>query len=302
MKKGLILFTKKSIDDRRADPEALCQLLNGVADSKVEYSYAFYDDLIHIVVPDDAKIVDSKSGIDLADYDIVYHRRWGGAQEAAMSCSIYLSKKDIPFIDQEAYGVGSLNKLTQHWRFWENKLPHPRTLCFPRNHRFKEAAKMMEKYKVYFPVIAKSTEGTRGEDNFLISKAAELKKLLKDAKTSFLIQEYIPNDGDYRVIIGEGKVLLTIERKALAHKHLNNISQGGNAQVVDSRRLSRGVVRDIKKAAHIMQRSLSGVDIMFHSQTKQHYLLEVNRSPQIEDSSFETEKARAVSEYLQSKL
>lgn len=277
-----------------ADPERLVALLNDTATGRFEYAY--FDDLTYFMTPERVEFRNERTGKLLDDYDGVYIRHWGlpESQGQGLAVAHYCKLKKIPFTDNEAWRVGSLNKLTQYINLHEAKVPFPTTFI-AQSERILEG---VERYDFSYPFILKATSGTRGQDNFLIHDKQELETTLNryDA-TSFVVQEYVENDGDLRVFVVGDTAKLVIRRKAQAGTHLNNTSMGGEAQIIPIDQIPQSVLDDSVKAAKFFGRDIAGVDMVI-AKDGRHYCFEVNRAPQIEHSSFEAEKTSALADYL----
>lgn len=303
MKKALILFTNRSVQNKEVEPEALIAALERSAEAQniaMEYSIAYLDNLVHIINGTDTKIIDSVSGKDLSTYDVVYIRRWAGLPDRAMAVAIYLKKRGISCIDREACGFGSKNKMTQAWRFWEAGLPHPTTIYADNGVAMNWVLSHLQDLPFGFPMIVKGVEATRGADNYLVHSARELDEVVRThTGVQFLIQAFVPNDGDYRVIVCGNDVQLVMQRVAPEGKHTNNTSQGGQAKLVSIDTLAPEVRDDCIRAAQIFGRDFAGVDLVYHKDTGKHLFFEVNRSPQIESGQYVEEKVAVLTRYLQ---
>ncbi len=295
----LLLFDKVPVERGHANPDALIRLMQNTS-SEVNYSYAFFSDLIYRIDGGNTTIVDTVSGKDLATYDFVYLRRCASVPVHAMSCAIYLHKKAVPFIDSEAIGVGSINKLTQHWRLWSVDLPIPKTIFLSRD-RCKEWLSNNLENEFSLPFIMKSTNATRGNDNHLVhSLENALDILTANPESDYLLQTFIPNDGDYRAFVIGDQLSLLIHRRTNDSSHTNNTSQGGQATLVDNNTLSKEIQDACIKAAQSFHRDIAGVDVVIDKTNPDlFYFFEVNRSPQIEDSSYSTEKAEHIAAYIE---
>jgi hypothetical protein len=141
-----------------------------------------------------------------------------------------------------------------------------------------------------FPIIAKATGGTRGGDNYLVESLDQLEKILASQNRQFIIQEYIPNNCDYRYFIAD-RLRGVIKRSSSGESHLNNTSKGGAAELVDINSIDPILKKQAVQASLIFNRNVAGVDIMHSEIDGKPYFLEVNRAPQIEGASFEDEKA-----------
>lgn len=301
-KKIVLLFSRSAMEKKKANPMTLTTLFNNEAKGDgVEYLYVCYDDLIHYIDRDGAQLYDAVSGVDLKDFDLVYHRRWGDVPEVAMGSAMYLSKHNVIQLDDEILRPGAMNKLTQYWRLWEHDLPFPKTVFMSRKHLASWIDESLEN-TLGLPCIMKSTNGTRGRDNYLVHSTDEAKAILRqNPDIEFLLQAFIPNDGDYRVLVCDDKVGMVIYRKAAQGTHKNNTSLGGSAQLVTEDALPSAAIRASIKAAQVFKRNLAGVDIVFDKTApEKFYFFEVNRAPQIEASSYSEEKVAVLHEYFTS--
>ncbi|HEX5456140.1 MAG TPA: hypothetical protein VFW77_02115 [Candidatus Saccharimonadales bacterium] len=297
-KQVLLLFSRAAVEKNMADPEELTELLRGASDG-ISYEHAYYEDLIQIIDNKKPRIFDANTNKSLEEYDLVYHRRWGDAPDIAMSAAIYLRKKGIKQIDKEILREGSVSKLTQYWRLYESGLPLPATIFVPRAHLKNWVEKTLGEH-LDFPLVMKSTKGTRGEDNYLADSEAEILKIIEDNPgMEFLLQRFIPNDEDYRVIVCGDDIALVIKRTAQKGNYKNNTSQGGTATLIEREKLPEDIRKVCIKAARGFSRDIAGVDIVIDkSNPDDFYFFEVNRAPQIEKSSFSEDKAAAINRYF----
>lgn len=296
MASHLLLFAKKSVVDKSADPEHLINLLNKALPTSF-FEWAYFEDLLFHISNQIFEVVNVRSGRCLREYASVYFRFWGymEVQGQALAAARYCDLNRIPYVDKEVLRVGSVNKITQYTNLHVVNIPFPRTLIGPQ----KELENHYSNYGFSFPVVLKSITGTRGSDNFLVKSEQEMHDVFRaNPQVTFTMQEFIPNDGDYRVVVMGKTIPLVIERKASSGSHLNNTSQGGEAQLVDKRDLPEEVRKNCVLAAELFGRDIAGVDIVRSKKDGAYYCLEVNRAPQIEHSSYENQKAKALALYL----
>lgn len=302
MTTALILFSRAAVLKGMADDQAFSQHINEGATRQgleVHAVSAFYDDLLHVIDGGRSKIIDTVSGKDIASFDVVYQRRWGDMPAHALACAIYLKKKNVKCIDEETFGVGSRNKLTQAWRLWEADLPHPATVYADRAVDISLWLAETATWNRTWPLILKGIDGTRGSDNYLVKDRQALdEKLQQYPDTRFELQHFVPNDGDYRVLVCGDKVELVMYRKAQSGTHLNNTSRGGEAELVDISSLDDRALHDSVSAAQAFGRNIAGVDLVYDKETGLYYFFEVNRSPQIETGQYVGMKSEAVARYL----
>ncbi len=301
----LLLFTESSAKKhKKANPVTLCALFNKKAKAtNTHYSYAYYEDLLHVIGKDEAYILDTKSGKKLAEFDLVYQRRWGDMPEMAVAVATYLRHNHVPFLDDESDRPGSMDKVTQHWRLWDHGLPFPKTVFAPKRYVRKWIESEIDK-NFDFPLIMKGRVATRGNDNYLVGDKKQALELVKaNPQVSFMIQEFIPNDGDYRVLVADDNILLVIHRKSNGKSHTNNTSKGGTATIVSKDVLTPEMQQASIKAAKVFKRNLAGVDLVVDNRDNQTFaFFEVNRSPQIEASSYSEEKVVAINDYFNKRI
>lgn len=292
-KKALLLFAKKSVDNGLAHPADLAKLLNENGD--LEVSAALFEDLLFAIDEQDVAVVDTANNHPLTDYDVIYFRYWGDAQGPALAAARFCKLKHIPFVDSEVLRPGSFNKITQYMNLHEAGVPFPKTLVGPGD-------KLLRHYTEYgftFPLILKSAGGTRGQDNFLVKDENEMRTVLQEnSHLTFVLQTFLPNNGDYRVVVMGGDVVLAIKRTSGGDTHLNNTSQGGSAETVPVASLPEEVRDASVRAASFFGRQIAGVDMVQSTADNRWYCFEVNRSPQIEHASFEKEKTGLLANYL----
>jgi len=138
-----------------------------------------------------------------------------------------------------------------------------------------------------FPVIIKGSGGDRGTRVFKADSLEELEILVKDLRKTeteegkrYMLQEYIANDGDYRVLVLGDKVLGVMKRFANqdSSEFRNNYSAGGSVEVAD---LPEEVKKLAVRAAKVCGLVIAGVDVAFREFDKRKPVIwEVNKGPQ----------------------
>ena len=137
-----------------------------------------------------------------------------------------------------------------------------------------------------FPFIIKGSGGDRGTRVYKVDSQRELDELvvsLRPVEISegrrFMAQEYIENDGDYRVLVLGEKVLGVMKRSSQSKTEFrNNYSAGGKVEVAD---LPDSIKELAVKAAHVCGLMVAGVDVAFRNFDKDKPVVwEVNKGPQ----------------------
>jgi len=143
-----------------------------------------------------------------------------------------------------------------------------------------------EKLSLEFPVIVKGSGGDRGTRVFKADNLEELEKLVRDLRMSevkegkrYMLQEFIPNDGDYRVLVLGEKVLGVMKRSSQkTDEFRNNYSAGGSVVVAD---LPEEIKKFAVKAAEVCGLAIAGVDVAFRDyDMSKPVIWEVNKGPQ----------------------
>jgi glutathione synthase/RimK-type ligase-like ATP-grasp enzyme len=188
----------------------------------------------------------------------------------------------------------------------ENAIAVPDTV-FTMPSRLKNSYSLY-KEKLGLPFVLKDIHASRGAMNEVIRNQEDFNALIARAEASeehhyFVGQAFVPNDGDYRVLVFGGKVSLAIHRKrADDSTHLNNTSQGGTAVIVPLSEFPEQVLEDSRRAATSHELGIAGVDMVKDKETGRWYCFEVNESPQITTGSHSHAKWDGLASYLMTEL
>jgi glutathione synthase/RimK-type ligase-like ATP-grasp enzyme len=297
MKKVLLLRSAKRPG---IDPERDLGLFVAGLDKRLnnhQISVGVFSELAFLTDGQNSRIWSPLQGWDLSDFDLVVFRRVGGDMERAISVAHYLHSKKLPFIDEYLLTEGK-GKLAGSFLRAAHNIPTPKTF-YASPDIFKA---IFANDPVFdYPFILKADDGRKGHDNYLINSYEELcEQLDVDDKKEMVAQEYIENDGDLRVLVLAGKVRLAILRKAKPGSHLNNTSADGSAELFSVNKLQPRMIKDCEAAVRLEKLQVAGVDLILDKLTGRHYILEVNRAPQLATGAFVNEKmeqyARMLSE------
>lgn len=128
-----------------------------------------------------------------------------------------------------------------------------------------------------YPIIVKSPIGRKGVGIYKVKSEQELMSLLNKAQEAFpyLFQEFLPNDGDIRVLVVGYKAIGAMKRFIVPGDFRSNISQGAKAE----KYVMTEDVKKIAEAAAIATKTeFAGVDLI--ESEGEFYVIEVNRAPQ----------------------
>lgn len=131
-----------------------------------------------------------------------------------------------------------------------------------------------------FPIIKKPNLGFQGVGVLKINNLEELEKLSSEEISKSVFQDFIENDGDYRVLVLGGRPLGVMKRVSGKGSFLNNISQGGIGMKVDEKSLKNDLMDKAAKIAAIFDLGFCGVDLIVDKKNFHIYFLEINTVPQ----------------------
>lgn len=137
-----------------------------------------------------------------------------------------------------------------------------------------ELSTMIKNGELQFPFVEKPNFGAQGRGMRKIEKIEDVESV--DGK---IFQNFIHNDGDFRILCLGGKVLGIIKRIAKKGDFRNNISQGGSVEVVEDRIIYEKVSNIALKVASIFDLDFCGVDIIYDQNKGQYFFLEINTHP-----------------------
>jgi glutathione synthase/RimK-type ligase-like ATP-grasp enzyme len=262
-------------------------------DTAVEMSAI--SELTFVIDGQSARVYDTEQGYDLADFDLVVFRTMYGQPEACIAIAAYCRKKGIPYIDQYIPEVGN-TKFSCAFIRWEHNLPVPPTAYGPAA----QVASLAASGAFGWPVVVKADRGKKGQDNFLAHTPEEVQRILTEHEGKrFVMQAFIPNKGDYRILVFNGKPKMAMLRQASGDSHLNNTSQGGSATLVPLEELAPEIIDIAITASSLERLAIAGVDIIIDAKTSRSYILEVNRAPQVATGGFADQKIQLYSQALQ---
>ena len=244
-------------------------------------------------------ITESLTGRDIDSFDLVYFELWYKAQQEALASARLLERKNIPYFSKEIHEILPMTKVGELAVLADNHISIPDTFTSSR----RETKKVFKKRPpLQFPIIVKAADGYGGKNNYLVRDYAKLVEVLDANKQlKFVIQEFIPNDRDYRCLVIGGEISLVLMRSRDKQKdtHLNNTSAGAVGEVVPVSVLPQEAIDMVLKAAKVLNRSeFAGVDLMLNSETGKPYILEVNQTPQIEIGAEVDKKMDALLNYI----
>ncbi|NVK85980.1 MAG: ATP-grasp domain-containing protein [Cytophagia bacterium] len=128
-----------------------------------------------------------------------------------------------------------------------------------------------------FPLVLKTFGGSGGVGTMVVESYQSLKSLsdfLVSRQTDFLLKEFIPSDGVFRITAINGEVVTSFKRVIQPKSDFRTDAIYGEIQLYNniSDDISELAIKAIEKANLYM----AGVDVIVHKETGTPYVLEVN--------------------------
>lgn len=232
----------------------------------------------------------SLRGKDTNDYDVLFFRTTGKHWEEVDLIINSIKREDIVVVDPLVkFGKPSYAcKAWQMLKLKEAGIDVPKSIYGSLWYLYEVMDKGLGEPNPYFtfPVILKGSGGDRGTRVFKADNLEEMEKLVRDLRKTeteegkrYMLQEYIENDGDFRVLVLGEKVLGVMKRSSQSKDEFrNNYSAGGTVEVAD---LPEDVKKIAVKAAKVCGLAVAGVDVAFRDyDVKKPVIWEVNKGPQ----------------------
>lgn len=195
-------------------------------------------------------------------------------QQAALVADFltYMRKRfpQIVIIDEWAFQKGSIDKLKQVQILAAARVTVPKSQL---------AITVNQGYYFPFPVVVKPMFACDGKGIERFEDTQAYRAWANSSRVYFpaLVQEWIPNDADYRVLIVGGRIVATVKRTREGGI-LNNPTRNVAQEIVE---LPSGALMLAQRAAQASGLEIAGVDLIQHKETGEWYVLEVNQSPDL---------------------
>lgn len=164
----------------------------------------------------------------------------------------------------------SQNKVLTHQILHKNNIPNPPIIySTSANYNFTEICAAFDDKKF----IVKKTDGSKGENVFLVTSPTELAQAIKSCAHNCLCQKYIASSHgrDIRIWVIGNKIAGGVERHN-PNSFLSNFSQGGHASLITIPQAAAQLAID---SSQVLGLEFCGVDILY-GQNNSYTVCEVN--------------------------
>ena len=304
-KQILILYSRDTYPDGQKLYEHHVDKLNAQAAADkvmIECYYGVLAELVFWYDGDTYKVVEPRTGRDIASFDLVFFQKWKFEPQAGLAAAIYLDLNGVRYISRELRNQNPFDKLSEMSCLIASGLAYAPTLSAAAYTLHSDGTQLLAQYPLRYPVIIKPVDGTRGEGIRLLENEEALKRYFAELSpsddTRLLLQTFISNDYDYRVTVMGGQVAYVLRRKASEGSIVNNTSAGGEAEFVESDNWISPEIADAVRAAKAVGREdFAGVDVLV-GRDGRHVILEVNKSPEIQTGFGIDRKMHQLVKYL----
>lgn len=293
MKNVLVIGSK--LASRKNSPTDIARqlTLEGV-DVRVTY----WEDLIFSIDTNEVMVTSDGRSILAESPELVIAVGWykNGKhslyRDVAYSLALFLQSHSVPYWNSEMGTQRSISKLSTMMLLALNDISIPKTYFSLLLDNIVGITAM--------PYVAKAAAASRGESNFLISGDVDIEKV-RSADAYFIVQPFVENDHDLRVICFNGVPSLVLKRARAkdADTHLNNTSQGAQATWLDLSEVDSGILTLSEKICKITNREMAGIDFIADASSDLGYsCLEVNAVPQLTSGTDSDKKLKTFAQVV----
>ncbi|MCU0678294.1 MAG: hypothetical protein MUF19_01755 [Candidatus Pacebacteria bacterium] len=240
-------------------------------------------------------IVDDNWWKTYTDTDILYYRT-GLGDAPRTELWRRLSTTSVRCLNAEALANQLLsNKVYQAIQILKAGLvPVPKTI-FGRGHSYQGIVN-----QIGAPFVLKAAQGIQGEKVLCIATEGEYNDSVTQLSGDILMQEYIPNSGDYRVFVVGGVTKAIFKRVPKQGDFRANMSQGGSGEPVNNEDLRTQLSQFAESIVSTLNLEIAGIDLMQHKETGKLYFIESNINPGWKglDETLGTTMAATIADYL----
>ena len=292
MKQVIIVGSRDSGSKNNPD-----EIARHIASEDVKVMRVYWEDIVFSVESNVVRVKAADVDMLSSGIDLVIAVGWykNGSKsvyrDVALSLALALKHHKITFWNSEMAHQRSTTKLSAMVQLALEGVPVPNSLFSL------DTKKALLTYPS-FPFVIKAVAASRGESNYLVENQEQLSDL-DLSEGYFLIQPFLPNTHDLRVICfgGQPTLILKRSRQENAETHMNNTSQGGQAEWVELSEMSPELLTLSSKICTIMGREMAGIDLIPDNTSSVGYsCLEVNAVPQLTSGTDSNKKLTAFSE------
>ena len=239
----------------------------------------------------------------ITDFDLVWFRRTSkGFAFFAKAIAAVLDTLEIKYFDS-AWGKNKIvNKLPEMVFLAQAGVPIPPTFFCWRTKILEQRQKIVK--FLGLPLVAKDIFEDKGRGVFLLKKPEDFENLVGQSgkDNHFIFQKFCPNDGDYRILVLDGKIASWEKRTRQTEEFRNNVALGAKEEFFPLEKIPQEFKVVAEKAAKVVNLEIAGVDLLEEKETGKIWILEVNRSPVFTEDVNVSPEIPAIASFLKKQL
>ena len=212
----------------------------------------------------------------LSEFNLFYFRSVGDKNEHLPLLLEYAKAHQIPIVDEYLNRLGGAfrkRKSSEAVMLLREGVSYPKSTFVADREELRKVVEVENK-----PIIIKATAGRHGKGTFLIEVNLQLNKILQGRTSlNFLVQDYIPNDGDFRLFLIGYKIVAGFKRQVKEQKLVLDRSIG-KSEVLD--KIPEEIAAEAEKAAQVLGVEIAGIDLVIDKRNNKPVVIEVNQAPE----------------------
>ena len=256
--------------------KALNLFKNGLIKEKVDARFVDFEEVEVFLNNGEAEVLFGE--FNLNEVENIFFRKVGFNKDLAFLISTLADRKDINFTDKLYARFYDSTKLTQTFLFHMENISAPKTYFSPVYDKRKlfKAADFLG-----VPFIVKECNSSQGKGVSLIENKNQIEEKLKSfSGKQIILQEFIKNDFEYRVLV-TGSEVAVVEKKIRdknSNEFRNNVHLGAQEEFLDISSVDKSMKDLALKAADILGIQIAGVDVIEDLKGNR-FITEVNSNP-----------------------
>jgi glutathione synthase/RimK-type ligase-like ATP-grasp enzyme len=290
----LLILSSKS--QKIHSHKTIIALSHKLTENHVENYVGYFEDIS--ITMDLDKITILIGDRDLREFSSIYFRKVGTNRHVAHILSQFAHKNNIKFIDRFRLDSFFTTKINQCANFSFNNISYPKTFTAGQ---WNAANIKKALHALQFPIIIKAVGSSQGKGVAIAKNTLELQSKIKKLsinKKQLLLQSFVNNDFEYRILVLGGKAILAETKTRHGNEFRNNISLGATEKFISLSHTPKKVLITAEKAAKAMKIDVAGVDVVVDKETNITYVLEVNPAPQFTLNEEISNELIAITHYL----
>lgn len=262
---------------------------------KVPTKIASFEEIELFIEKNNVQAVIAKKSLE--KYNMLFFRRVGENRNLAFILSSIAKKRGTLYLDKVYEKTNEASKLKQTAILALNGISVPKT--FFSSVYTENSVRSAEKF-IGFPMVIKISKSKKGLGVFLANNKKEVLEIIqKESTEEIIIQEFIPNNFDYRILVLGNSIgcIIKRERPDKKNEFRNNVYLGATETFLKLNTLDKKIKNEAIRAAKIANIQIAGVDMIVGA-NNQTYVFEVNRSPAFTFDEKISNELNALAEYL----